>query len=98
VLQALPNPRITFKSFVDPDFWVCNDSVFADYFRVNRVTFGISFGDDFGVGRGLVFIDYFQVNRGCARLGIQASPSEVVSLTFSKSTGAASASESTRHL
>jgi hypothetical protein len=63
-----------------------------------RVTFGISFGDDFGVGRGLVFIDYFQVNRGCARLGIQASPSEVVSLTFSKSTGAASASESTRHL
>jgi len=75
-----------------------------------RVTFGIGFVDDFRDGSGSVFFNSFYVNKGWGRWRIHASPFEVVSLTISQSAstqfsftfcesiGAASTSESTRHL
>jgi len=63
-----------------------------------RVTFEKCFGDYLRVDSDVVFVDYFWVNRGWGRWRIHASPLEVFSLTFSESTGVASANESTRHL
>jgi len=62
------------------------------------ITFERCLGDDFGVDNDFVFVDYLWVNNAWGRWQIHASPLEVVSLTFSELTGAASASESTRHL
>jgi len=75
-----------------------------------RVTCGSSFVDCFWFVYGLVFVDYFWIKRGRVLSRIQASLMEGVSLLisesaptpflllFSKSKGAASASESTCHL
>jgi len=109
-LRALPNSRITFGSFFGDDFPVGTDSIFVHFFWNNkgyqglwatlnpRLTFERSISDDFGVDSDVVFFYYFWVNRGYGRWRIYASPLEIVSLTFSKSTGVVSSSETTDYL
>jgi hypothetical protein len=104
-MRALPYPPVVFGSCFGDDLLVSTDSVFVDFsestgagsssestrhlWKVFRWWF---------LSRQQSFVDYFLVNRGCGRWRSNASPLEIVSLMFSKSTGAARASESTRHL
>jgi len=105
-LQELPNTRVTFERCFGDDFWVDNNLVFVDYFWVNR-TVG---ADESTLHLWMMCLDFYLVNRGCESYRIHESPLKGVSvrifqpaltsfsLTFSKSTGDASASISTRHL
>jgi hypothetical protein len=82
-LQALPNPRVTFGRCFGDDFPVGYDSVFVDYFLVNRGC------ERFRIKASL--LEGFSVT-------ISQLASTPFSLTFSESKGAGSYSESTRHL
>jgi hypothetical protein len=63
-------PSFSWGSSFGDDFKVGSDSLFSDDYRINR---------DCRVNR-----DYYRVNKDCARIRIQASALEAVSLTISK--------------
>jgi hypothetical protein len=82
-LWALMNPRITFGKSFGYDFWIGSDSVFADYFWVNR-----------GCGRWGSHTSPVEA----VSLIIFESAAPQFALTNSESTGVVAADKSTRHL
>jgi len=82
-LSPLPSPCVTFERRFGDDFPVGTDSVFIDFFWVNRGCH--------------LFRIHVSPLKGVSAMIFQSAPS-LFSLTFSESTGAVSSSESTRHL
>jgi hypothetical protein len=82
-LRAFPNPRLTFQRCLGDDFWVGNNSIFVDYFWVNK-----------GCGSWRIHASALE----SVSLMISETVVAQFSLTISESTRARSAAESTRHL
>jgi len=82
-LRALPNPRLTFRRCLGDDFWVASDSIFVDYFWVNK-----------GCGSWRIHASALE----SVSLMISETVVAQFSLTISESTRVGRADESTRHL